>query len=443
MPPLTVDGILQAFVPELEITTGPTGALMGYSQRLRLFSRDIRLFLLMAALVSCAWDGMRVVLLNLYLLRLGYGPEFIGLVTGVGALAFALFTPVAGALGTQVSSRRMIMVGVGLIAVGFGMMPLVEAVPLRWWTGWLLVTTIVTFLGLSLYFVNGMPFMMGATGPRERDLAFSVHVALMPLAGFVGSLAAGLLPSLVASQLGLSLQEPAPYRITLLSATLLLIPAVAAMAATREVKPLGAQAPATDAGPAPIALLLVIAIALSLRFGGRGATTAFFNVYLDDALGIPTVVIGALSAVGQLISVPAALLTPLLVARWGNVRTYSLTTVATAAFQLPIALVPTLAAAGSGYVSSMFSYSMSVGPIRVFSQSLVRPHWRSAMAAAFMGGSGIAYAALAYAGGYIIAAWGYQALFLLGSALVGAGAVYFWAYFRVPRGEMAKGVVGD
>lgn len=415
--------------------TGPMGALMGYLQRLRLFSRDVRLFLIMAALVAFAWDGMRIVLLNLYLLRLGYGPEFIGLITGVGALAFALLTPVAGALGTRMSSRRMIIAGVGLIGTGFLLLPLVEFLPKSWWTGWLLVTTVVTFLGLSLYFVNGMPFLMGATGPEERNYAFSVHVALMPLAGFLGSLVAGILPALIAGMLGLTVQDPLAYRIPLWLATFLLVPALLAMAPTREVKAQGAQAPATDAGPAPVALFLAIAIAMALRFGGRGSVMAFFNVYLDDALGVPTFLIGALAAAGQLISVPAALLAPLLVTRWGNVKTYTLTTLATAALMLPLALVPTLGAAGLGYVTSMFFYTMSIGPIRVFSQELVRPHWRAAMAAAFMGGSAVTYAAVSYTGGHIIAEWGYQVLFLLGVVLVAAGAVYFWGYFRVPRGE--------
>ena len=36
------------------------------------------------------FDGIRAVLLDLYLLRLGYDPEFIGLVNGVAALAFTL-----------------------------------------------------------------------------------------------------------------------------------------------------------------------------------------------------------------------------------------------------------------------------------------------------------------------------------------------------------------
>ncbi len=409
---------------------------MEYFQKLRLFNRDVRLFLLMAALVAFAWDGMRIVLLNLYLLRLGYGPEFIGLITGAGALAFALLCPVAGALGTRMSSRRMIIAGVALIGAGFALLPMVEFLPESWWTSWLLVTTTITFLGLALYFVNGMPFMMGATGPEERNYAFSAHVALLPLAGFFGSLVAGILPGLIAGWLGLTLQHPLAYRIPLWLATFVLVPALLAMAPTREVRPQGAQAPATDAGPAPVALFLAIAMAMALRFGGRGSVMAFFNVYLDDALGVSTILIGTLSAVGQLISVPAALLTPLVAARWGNARTYTLTTLATAALMLPLALVPTMAAASMSYVTSMFMYSMSVGPIRVFSQELVRPHWRAAMAAAFMGGSGLTYAAVAYTGGHMIAEWGYQALFLLGVLLVAAGAVYYWAYFRVPRGEM-------
>ena len=61
-----------------------------YLQTLRLFHRDIRLFLVSAAVVGLAWDGVRAVVLNLYLLRLGYGPEFIGVVNSAGALVFAL-----------------------------------------------------------------------------------------------------------------------------------------------------------------------------------------------------------------------------------------------------------------------------------------------------------------------------------------------------------------
>ena len=52
-----------------------------YLQRVRLFSHDARLFLISSALVRLTvYGGIYAVLLNPYLLRLGSGPQFIGLV---------------------------------------------------------------------------------------------------------------------------------------------------------------------------------------------------------------------------------------------------------------------------------------------------------------------------------------------------------------------------
>ena len=51
-----------------------------YIQAVRLFNRYVRLFLVSATLFGFAvFGGIYPILLNLYLLRLGYGPEFIGL----------------------------------------------------------------------------------------------------------------------------------------------------------------------------------------------------------------------------------------------------------------------------------------------------------------------------------------------------------------------------
>ena len=183
-----------------------------YVQTLRLFGRDLRLFLLMSVLAAFAWDGMRMVIFNLYLLRLGYGPAFVGAITAVGALSFALTCPLAGALGTRWSSRRSVLWGLGLAAAGIALLPLAEFVPAGWQRTWLLLTIVLNYLGLALYMVNGLPFMMGATGPRERAVAFSVHVALLPLAAFFGSLVSGALPGMLAGLLGISPADPAVRR---------------------------------------------------------------------------------------------------------------------------------------------------------------------------------------------------------------------------------------
>jgi hypothetical protein len=86
-------------------------------------------------------------------------------------------------------------------------------------------------------------------------------------------------------------------------------------------------------------------------------------------------------------------------------------------------------------------FYVTTGPIRVFSQELVAPRWRTAMASVFMLGAGLAYSGMALAGGVLIVAVGYRVLFLVASGMVTTGAVLFWAYFRVPRGELARAPV--
>jgi MFS family permease len=423
-----------------------------YLCTLRLFSRDLRLFLITGALVSLAWDGMRAVVFNLYLLRLDFGPEFVGLVNAVGALAFALFCPLAGAMGTRWGSRKMLITGLGLMAAGFCLLPLSESMGPELRTGWLLGANILTYLGFALYLVNGLPFMMDTTGREERVHAFSFHSALLPLAGFVGSLLAGVLPGILSSLSGVPLTEPAPYRYTLWLTALLLVPSVPVLLFARSTGRLEVQGPVAGqdtavepvkagASRAPIALIVLVALLMALRFGGRGPVVTFFNVYMDSEMGISTVLIGVLSATALLISVPAALLAPLLVEHWGNIRTIVWGMIGLALFTLPLALIPRWPVAGLAFICSSAMFSVTVGPLRVFSQELVAPRWQATMASAFMMGAGMAFATVSLAGGYLIEEAGYRTLFLLSTGLIAAAVLLFWFYFRVPRGEMARPTV--
>jgi MFS family permease len=239
---------------------------------LPLFRRDVRLFLVAVALVALAWDGVRAVLLNLYLLRLGYGPEFVGLVTGAGALAFAVTCLPAGTMGTRWGSRNMLIVGMGLMVLGIGSLLLAEAVSGAWRAGWLVVTSVLAFMGFALYLVNSLPFMMGATGPEERTYAFSVQMALSPISAFVGSLVAGVLPLAFASLLGLSPDDATPYRLSLGLAALLLVPGVLVLLRTHDIGVELYQDPAagnpSEANHAPYGLIAVVALMMALRFGG-------------------------------------------------------------------------------------------------------------------------------------------------------------------------------
>jgi predicted MFS family arabinose efflux permease len=60
------------------------------------------------------------------------------------------------------------------------------------------------------------------------------------------------------------------------------------------------------------------------------------------------------------------------------------------------------------------------------------------MASSFMLGQGLALFVASLAGGYIIVSLGYQALFLVAAALMGAGALLFWSRFHAWGSKEAR-----
>lgn len=169
-----------------------------------------RLFLVCWALSAFSYFGIYLVVFNLYLLRLGYGLEFIGAVIGVGSLAAALACLPAGVLSRRRRLRRTIAIGMGVYLAGFSLLLLVEFVPAAWRSAWILLTGTLGSLGATPLVVAGIPFLMASTGTEERGLVFSLLNAVLVLPGFLGNLVGGVLPALFYRLLGASLDDPAP-----------------------------------------------------------------------------------------------------------------------------------------------------------------------------------------------------------------------------------------
>lgn len=417
---------------------GERRPVITYLQKLRLFSRNVRLYLITAALVGFCYMGIYVVLFNLYLLRLGYGPEFIGLVSSANALAYAISAFPAGALGRRWGIRRTTIAGVNLIVAGLGLPPLAELAPAAMQPGWLLVTYSLAWCGASLYSVNADVFIMGATGPEERSYAFSMQMALWPLAGFAGSLVGGLLPGLFATLSRAPLAHPAPYRYSLLIAALLFTPAVPTLLATSEVTTAHTRESAASMRHAPYGLIGLLALVQLLQGAGEGVTRTFFNVYLDVGLHVATQQIGTLAAVGQLLSVPAALVTPLLVDRWGNRRVFIWASLGTALSLLPLALIPHWGAAGFGSVGVMALAAVWHPAYIMYRMEITSPSWWAVVNGATNMAMGLSWSGMSLGGGYIVTALGYPSLFLTGAGVTAAGALLFWAIFN-PRSRLVGG----
>jgi MFS family permease len=443
--------------------------VIGYWRVLRRFNRDTRLYLMAPTFIGVSYYGMFVVLFNLYLLRLGYDTRFIGGLNAVGQVAFIALSLPASRLGRRWGSRQPIVLALALYLVGFGLLPLAEFVPDGLRSAWLVVTFLIAFLGGPLYWVNSNVYLMGVTDPSVRDHAFSMRTALLPLAGFAGSLLGGWMPGALADLRGLDAAVVGPYRDALLLAGLLYLPALVAMVRAGEAapdvapeeRPDAAPPPSQDADEEPVVVavgaesvqpdsahpggrrifrrvMLPLVIVDALRISAFIGTLGFINVYLDVDLGAATGQIGLIIGTALLLSGGAALLTPVITRLIGHRATIATTMVGMALFAVLLAVVPTLWAAAIAYALFMALSGISESSLAVFRMERVGVGLWGLMAGAAVTGQGIGEAGIYFGGGFLIEGVGFATFFLLVAAIALAGALVLW--FTVPGRRHAPNV---
>lgn len=395
--------------------------------------RDVKLYMAGAALIGFAAFGIYSVLFNLYLLRMGYGVDSIGQINAAGLLAFALFSPVAGHWARRAGCRRVLVRGAALMAAGYLLMSLAGFLPGSARVGWIVSVQVVISCGFATYMVNSSPFLMQAASGGNRSLVFSLRGAVWPLFGFAGSALGGALPQVLGRLAGGD--GLLAYQFSLLVAALSLAPALVLFGSTTAA---GGQEHPEPAGPGgeeqrPDGPLLMIGLISLLAAPGVSVARTFFNVYLDSELGIPPLSIGWLIGLAQLLSVPAALVMPKVLARAGHQRVFTGTTVGIALALLPMALIPRWEAAGLGYVSIVVLTAVRMPAFTVFHQELVSTPWRPTMSAMTTTAALVGFAVTSFGGGRLALEMGYDRLFLLGVLITCLSVVAF----RVLAGRQA------
>lgn len=395
----------------------------------RALDRGLVFYLIAWGLLAFGYFGIQGVVFNLYLLRLGFGPEFIGLLTGVGQLIWALGALPAAALGRRFGVRRALIAGIACSGAANGLVLLVEQFPRPLWPLWLFGCWALMWGGSALNSVNNIPYALGAYG-HIRNQIFPLQSAVMALMALLGSLVAGAGPGLIAGWRGVTLADPAPYRLMLcivplvhLISTLLFTRAApaAAIAHRSDVLTVAAR---------PTALLALLGVVVFLQTAGEGAVRSFFNVYLDRGLAVAPQTIGTLMGFAQLLPMVVALATPRLLARWGTLGTLAFASLGIVVVLVPLIALPSLGMAACAYAGVLAMAAINAPARNIFSQEVVAAPWRTTGAAVLTIGMALGWATSAAAGGFLIGTVGFGGLFSGSVTLAALAALLILSYRR-------------
>ena len=410
---------------------------------IRAFNPQARLFFVVIVGLAFVVDGVYSVLLNLYLLRLGYGTEFIGLVNAAGLLTFAFTSLPAGILGSRYSVTGLMKFGAVLSLIGGTLLPIAEWLPPLWQESWLVFHYALMLGGFAFFFVNGAPFLINVVDGAYKHHAFALQAAHWSLAGFAGSLAGGILPGIIANMNATTLDDPTPYRLTLTLTSVVLALSTLLVMRIRPLEPHSNRKPAEAASgnsrqslswTTPLITLIVIMTLIRLfQVAGSATALIYFNVYMDRHLAIPTAMIGSIAAIGRLTGVPTALLTPWLVRRWGNVNVVIGASLIASLSLLPMALVEHWLAAAIGFVGAVAMMSVRFTAFIVYILDLVPKAQQAVMAGSGEMAAGLSFAMMALGGGLLLSLFAFRDLFLLGALFSFIGTVTFWLYIHVTK----------
>ena len=433
--PHPCSAVKRSELPAQRAATNPM--LTAYSQSLRGSHRNVLLLFAVSALLSFSADGgINTVLFNLYILRLGFGPDTVGLINGVATVFWAAGSLLAGWLGTVWGVRRTACSGLWFALIGACLLPFAGSVPVVQRVAWLTLCALTGYTGLALYFVNALPFLMQVTSLQNRANVFAAAAAVSTTAMVGGGLAGGVLPGLFASALGVTMASPEPYGWTLAVVPLFVVAALLVFMQTQE--PAGHSEPDAVAVEAQsggalqgtYGLILMLGLVRFLQVAALGGGLTFFNVYMDTALAVPTFWVGVALAGARLAAVPTALLGPAISRRLGLGNTVVFSSILVAICVLPLALVPTPVAATLGMVGLLLFSNIRYPAFNIYMLDAVPVRMRPMMSGVNEMAAGASFALIALVGGLIIVRHGYSAAFLAGGAITLLGSFVFAVMLR-------------
>ncbi len=392
------------------------------------FQPNARLFLLATVISGITQSGFQL-FFNIYLRTRGFDFDFIGLLNAIPSGAALLVGVPMGLLSDRIGARRAMLIGLSVATLA----------------AWGLVTGATPFLMMamaavmgvanSLYFLSMAPFMMKASGERERTLLFSLNFGLTTLSGALGNLVAGQLPAWFGSALGVGAESALAYQAVLVAAIFgggfSLLPVwlirEARWPGPRREPPLGLQDLRNLVRPS------VLRMALPNIIIGFGAATLipYLALFFKGKFPISDGELGLLYSLGSITTGLATVVGPRLAERLGGkVRAVVFTQGASVAFLLLVGFAPAFWLSGLAFLIRGALMNMSNPLYSAFAMERTPERERAAVNSVMQLMWEVGWTVGPYLSGVVQARYGFAPLFLSTAVLYSLAIVLTWAFFH-------------
>jgi MFS family permease len=293
--------------------------LQEWKSQFQGYSRNILLFFCF----NFVWNlglGMFGLVYNLYVKSLGYEQTTVGSIVGMTSLAAAIILIPAGIMNDRFGPKRVITFGLVFTIVALTVRSLFEA------EGGMLVSSFFGGMALAVVSATILPFMANNSTPQQRVHLFSFNMALVMIANVVGIALGGILCDFF--QFVIGFEEILSLRFTLLIgvvfAALGVIPVALFEKSEQEIQPRRREAlnlkHSWRSHKASLQVIGIFCLLGLLSAIGGGMIVPYLNVYFEDRFEASKSAIGLVVALGQGATAIAFLIGPMIVKRFGEVR---------------------------------------------------------------------------------------------------------------------------
>lgn len=400
--------------------------VVGYRSKLCSFSRNACLFLGYVFLISLSL-GIYDVLFNLYILKLGFKEDSLGLILSLVSIATGLSAIPAAMLCDRLGRKNTLLLSCLLLLISF--------IFLYTTTSIILLAFFSFLYGIStaLKIVTASTFMAENSSSKERMYLFSMYYLLYTVGVMIGNLAGGTFPQFFVNYMNLSSSGPEAYQFALYASLAAVFIALLPLLFIKNIRIAAPKKPTpifTLSSTLKTRTIQKLIFFNALIGMGWGLALPYFNVYFDIVLGTSSRQIGLIFSISQVVMMFTLLLVPVLTEGFGKVNVITLVQLSSIPFLLLFVSTSTISVAAFAYIMRTAIMNMSNPILNSFNMEVVNETQRATVNSLIWMSCYICVGLSTYAGGFMMTHGYYTLPFLLTCMLYAIASILYYIFFE-------------